>query len=230
MTVVNLSSTSRTGSGASRAASDSANALACAAAVPGRPDRPVGNPTMTSMAPCSVARAASASRSPGPRATVASGLASRPSGSQRATPTRADPRSTASRTPVLTHLARASMTAPALRGGCSTVSSYATIPRHVWHNRPDHVKCLVNNGRTVVTEGRATPLRHIVATAAAAAQRGRGLLDHGTGRKATLAGALVDRDNDGRAVRRDAGRDDDRGPITQPAAHVEGQRANPVGT
>ena len=55
--MVNLSSTSRTGSGDSRVARDSANALACSAAVPGRPDRPVGNPTMTSMAPCSLARA-----------------------------------------------------------------------------------------------------------------------------------------------------------------------------
>ena len=42
------------------------------------------------------------------------------------------------------------MTAPALRGGCSTDSSYATTCRHVCHNRPDHAKCLVNNGRTNV--------------------------------------------------------------------------------
>src|SRR5690348_14786048 len=149
------------------------------------------------MAPCSLARAARASRSPGPRATVARGLASRPSGSQRATPTRADPRSMASRTPLLTHLACVSRTAPALRGGCSTVSSYATMSCYVCHNRPHHFKCLVNGGRSAITERRAAALSHVIAATAAPAQcRGR-LLDQRTCRQPALAGAVVDRGHDG---------------------------------
>src|SRR5689334_1120518 len=229
ITVVNRSSTSRTGNGASRVARDSANALAVAAAVPARPDRPVGNPTMTSMAPCSVARAARASRSPRPRATVASGLASRPSGSHRATPTRADPRSMASRTPFLTHLACVLRTAPALRGGCSTVSSYATMSGYVCHNRPYHAKCLVKRGGSAVTERRAATLSHVVAATTAPTQRRSGLLDQRAGRQPALSGTVVDRDHDGRAVGGNTGHHDDRGPVAEPSAHVKGERADPVG-
>src|SRR5229473_1482899 len=184
---------------------------------------------MTSMAPCSLARAASRSRLPRPRATVTSGVASRPSGSQRATPTRADPRSMASLTPVLTHLARVSRSAPALPGGCSTVSSYATMSRHVSYTRPYHIKCLVQRGLCAVAERRAATLGNVVTAAAAAAELTGGVLDEATCRQATLARALIDRDHDGRAVRGNAGHDHDRGPAGEPAAHVEGERANPVG-
>src|SRR6516165_7111043 len=228
-TVVNRSSTSRTGTGASRAARDSANALASAAAAPSRPDRPVGNPTTTSMASCSAARAASLSRSPRPRSTVASGVASRPPGSQRATPTRADPRSMASLTPALTLLACASRSVPTLRGGCSTVSSYATRSRRVSDNRSYHVKCLVKRGRCAVAERCAAALGDVVAAAAAAAELTGGLLHQGTGRQDSLARALIDRDHDRRAVRGDAGHGDDRRPVGQPAAHVESECTDPVG-
>ena len=104
--VVNRSSTSRTGTGAIRPARSAANSLAPAAAAPSRPDSDVGSPTMISIAPSLAASLASSARAcvafaPGPDASTVSGEARMPPGSLRATPTRTEPTSTASRTPCL---------------------------------------------------------------------------------------------------------------------------------
>ena len=61
---------------------------------------------MTSIASALTARAASASKFPGPDRTTVSGLASTTAGSLRATPIRTEPTSTARRTPALTEQAR----------------------------------------------------------------------------------------------------------------------------
>src|SRR6266702_190334 len=127
ITVVYRSSTSRTGVGPSRATSDVAKPRAAAAAAPSCPDRPAGRPTTTSIAPCSATSAARVSRSPRPRRIVASGLASVPPGSHRATPIRAEPTSTANRTPALTRPPGSRKAWPPGRGyGCSTIARYAT--------------------------------------------------------------------------------------------------------
>src|SRR5712691_2153017 len=104
--VVNRSSTSRTGMGASRPARSAANSRAPAAAAPSWPDSDVGSPTMTSIAPSPTASLASSARAssafaPGPDGSTVSGVASTPPGSLRATPTRTEPTSAASRTPCL---------------------------------------------------------------------------------------------------------------------------------
>jgi len=89
-----------------RPARSAANSLAPAAAGPSRPDSDVGSPTMTSIAPSLAASPASSARAsaafvPGPDASTVSGEARMPPGSLRATPTRTEPTSTASRTPCL---------------------------------------------------------------------------------------------------------------------------------
>jgi hypothetical protein len=100
--VVKRSSNIRTGIGAIRAASSAANPRASAAARPSRPDKEVGSPTTTSMAPCSAASVTMFATSPWPLRTVVSGVASTPRGSLRATPTRTEPTSIPRRTPTLT--------------------------------------------------------------------------------------------------------------------------------
>lgn len=98
-TVVRRSSTSRTGTGAKRLASGSANCRAARTAGPALPDSEVGSPTTTSMASCSATRSATRSRSPRARRTVVNGVARTPPGSHRATPIRTVPTSIPSRTP-----------------------------------------------------------------------------------------------------------------------------------
>src|SRR5262249_40294886 len=114
---------------------------------------------------------------------VVSGLASKPSGSQRATPIRVDPTSTASRVPVLNHQPRALANshargvAPVPRYGCNTVSRYATRSRHVSHNSPTRLKGLVNRCGGAVAERRSAARGDVVAAAAATAEAGRRLPD-----------------------------------------------------
>src|SRR5579863_1689931 len=100
--VVKRSSMSRTGSGATLAARSAATFLAETAAGPSRPDRDRGRPTKISIASSVAASEARASKSPLPRRTTVSGVASTPRESLRATPIRTVPGSTARRTPDLT--------------------------------------------------------------------------------------------------------------------------------
>ena len=85
---------------------------------------------MISMTLSAAARPAMAP-DPRGRADMVSGLASLPSPSQRATPIRTEPTSTASRTPTLNRRLRELRVSPRQRYGCSTVSPYATRPHYV---------------------------------------------------------------------------------------------------
>ena len=178
-TVVNRSSTSRTGTGATRAASAAAKPRASAADFPSRPDRPVGRPTTTSMASRSAVSRASSSRSPRPRLTVATGLASRPPGSQAATPIRASPTSMASLMPGLkgsiSHCA-----ANWFRPGqishhghkVAATRSHSTPPltNYIPNRRTHHAERLGDCLGRLIAERGAAALRDIVLAAAPAAQ------------------------------------------------------------
>src|SRR6185437_11982313 len=206
-----------------------ANVLAAVAAGPSRPDRPMGRPTMTSMTSSFAARAAIASRSPRPRGTVVSGLASRPSLSQCATPMRVDPKSTASRTPILNRRLRARKVSPRQRNGGGTVSPYATRTQYVLNGRTNRVKRRLNSLTGTVAERRPAALGDVVLAAAAAAERtGRG--QHELARaQAAIARRVVDGHHNRGPVGRHPGHHDDAGPIGRDqAADVERQPPDAV--
>src|SRR4051794_33780538 len=242
--VVNRSSTSRTGTGATRAARSAANSRAPAAAAPSRPDSDTGRPTMTSTAPspaaslASSARACPASALDPDRSTV-SGTARTPPGSLRATPMRTEPTSTASRTPCLNGSwltgtvpgqAREGHD-PELRtpgGRMSMPTRYlpdSSLSGDVSQSPTNGVKRLIHG-----TGLGAAALGDVRLTAAVAAESPGRHRDQRTRRQAESAAGLVDRDDHHRLVRGHAGDRHHRGlRARHPAAHVEGKLADVVG-
>src|SRR5690606_23401491 len=200
-TVVSRSSKSRTGVGASRAASSPANSRASAAAGPCRPDSDVGSPTTTSIASYSAAISAMRRRSPLPRLTVSTGVASVPEGSLRATPMRTDPTSMPSRVPNL-------MSAELLRDGL--------------FDEPQRVADRLGTA--------AAALRDVVLAATATSERLGGDADQSPGLEPALASRLVHRGDHHGPVGGDAGDHDDRRPVgREPAAYVQRELTQIIG-
>src|SRR6266702_792034 len=250
--VVNRSSNSRTGTGASRPARSAANSLAPAAAAPSRPDSDVGSPTMISIAPSLAASLASSARvcvafAPGPDASTVNGVARTPAGSLRATPTRTEPTSTASRTPCLNGSWLTGTAPSQARAGRDPESKTPegrrsmpirylpdpTLSRDVPQSLTNSIKCLIYYAGMdpfTVREGGAAALGHVRLPAAVAAKGPRRHPDRGPRRQAEAPARLVDRDDHDRLVRGHADDRHYRGPPARPpAAHVGREPADVVG-
>src|SRR5262245_13431428 len=157
------------------------------------------------------------SRSPFPRRTVSTGLASRPLGSLADTPIRTVPTSS----PILTP-ARMMTFRP-------TDRRLRPMPRSAAGGRLgdcalDAVECCLD-GRDI---GPAA-LGHVVLAAASAAKYPGSLADQRAGAKVPLASPVVDRNHDERPVGQCRGGCDNRRPVVaEPPAHIKRQFAEVV--
>src|SRR5262249_56304442 len=104
-------------------------------------------------------------------------------------------------TPALTLLACVSRSVPTVRGGGSTVSSYATASRRVSYNRAYRVKCLIKSGWCAVADRRPAALGDVVAPATPATQPTCGLPSQVPRRQAPPPRPPIDRDHHGRRAR-----------------------------
>src|SRR5690606_18247107 len=206
-TVDSRSSTSRTGKGLRRRARSEANARTLLAAGPSFPDNDTGRPTTTSTASDSAASAAIRSRSPGPRRIVSRGTARVPEGSDRATPMRTSPTSTASRTP------------PRIARPLSGAGDL----------RPDRLLDLTERFVDLAGVGTAT-LGDVRLAATSTAEDSGGELGQLARGQLPVPCRVVEGDDDGRTATRDAGDRHNGGPLPRhPTADVERQLAQVAG-
>src|SRR5690606_3450422 len=157
--------------------------------------------TTTSIASYSAAISAMRRRSPLPRLTVSTGVASVPEGSLRATPMRTDPTSMPSRVPNL-------MSAELLRDGL--------------FDEPQRVADRLGTA--------AAARRDVVLAATATSGRLGGDADQSPGLEPALASRLVHRGDHHGPVGGDAGDHDDRRPVgREPAAYVQRELTQIIG-
>src|SRR5680860_102343 len=196
-------------------ASARANSRTFNAAGPSPPDKDRGNPTTTSIADRSATMPAMRDRSPFPRRTVSTGVASMPDGSHSATPILASPGSRPIRAP--------NLIAPAARlaasSGPSSSDSAADLVLDV-------AQRLVGVGHVG-----APTLCDVILPAAATAERGRRCLDQSVRGDAPRTRLVVHGHHDGRFV---IGRTDDghhaRLARRHPTPDVERELAHVAGT